>query len=53
MCVFCNVWKCVCVNFVMCVYMCGCIGIICTCIYFILYSFVYVYLFLFVLFLLV
>ena len=40
---FCNVWVCVCVGFVMC----GCFGKMCTCTYSVLYCFVYVYLFLF------
>jgi len=43
---FCNVWVCVCVGFVMC----GCFGNMYSCIYYVLYCFVYVYLFLFVLF---
>ena len=49
---FCNVWVCVCVGFVMCGY-CGnlraCIYCILYCLYCVLYCFVYVYLFLFVL----
>jgi hypothetical protein len=53
---FCNMWVCVCVGFVMCgcVYvwvfwrLCGCCGNMCTCIYSVLYCFVYVYLSLFV-----
>jgi len=49
---FCDVWVCVCMDFVMC----GCFGNMCTCIYCVLnylycvflYCFVYVYLLLFV-----
>ena len=48
-------WVCVCVGFVMCVCVCVCVGFVmcgrfgnmCTCIYCVLYCFVYVY-FLFV-----
>jgi hypothetical protein len=36
---FCNAWVCVCVGFVMC----GCFGNMCTCIYCVLYCFVYIY----------
>jgi len=42
---FCNVWVCICVGFVMC----RCFGNMRTCIYCVLYGFVYVYLFLLVL----
>jgi hypothetical protein len=43
MCGFCNVWVCVqvCVGFVMC----GSFDNMCTCVYCVLYCFVYVYLF--------
>ena len=53
---FCNVWVCVCVGFVMC----GCFGNMCTCIYCVLYglycvfcivSFMYIYSYLFCLYL--
>jgi hypothetical protein len=44
-CGFCNVWVCVCVGFVMCVNF----GNMCTCIYCILYHFIYVYVLLLVL----
>jgi len=55
MCVFCNVWVCVCVGFVMCGCFDNCVDILVICVLMvrILNCFVYVYLFLFVLSLLV
>ena len=55
---FCNVWVCVCVRFVMCGYFDNCVGVLVTCVLVFamfcivctafLYFFLYVYLFLFV-----
>jgi hypothetical protein len=57
MCVFCNVWVCVCVGFVMCGCFDKCVGVLVICVLVFtvfcivytvfLYCFVYVYLFLF------
>ena len=50
-CGFCNVWVCVCVNFVMCGFYENCVGVLVMCVLVFtvfLYCFVYVHVFLFV-----